>query len=155
MLVPEACEPIGRMTYQAKARLSLGGAAPKHAPRSDRLAHGQLLDRLRPGDILVVWRLDRLGRPLTASGRHRHQPGRAQHRVRNLQEATEIITPGRKLVFHVLASRPSSNATSPHPRTNGCGAGRRPCLRPLRRPAVGAVPREGAVAVLAGLYLPC
>jgi Resolvase, N terminal domain len=32
--------------------------------RTDRPTHEQLLDQLRPGDTLVVWKLDRLGRSL-------------------------------------------------------------------------------------------
>jgi DNA invertase Pin-like site-specific DNA recombinase len=32
--------------------------------RADRPALAQLLDQLRPGDTLVVWKLDRLGRSL-------------------------------------------------------------------------------------------
>ena len=80
--------------------------------RTDRPALEQLLDQLRPGDTLVVWKLDRLGRSL----RHLVDTitGLADRGVefRSLQEVIDITTPGGKLVFHVFAARPSSNATS-------------------------------------------
>jgi hypothetical protein len=72
--------------------------------RTDRPTLEQLLDQLRPGDTLVVWKLDRLGRSLC-------QPvdsvtGLAERGVgfRSLQEAIDTTTPGGKLVFHVFAA---------------------------------------------------
>jgi DNA invertase Pin-like site-specific DNA recombinase len=72
--------------------------------RSDRPAHGQLLDQLRPGYTLVVWRLERLGRSLrhlvdTVTGLADRGIG-----LRSLQEAIDTTTPGGKLVFHVFAA---------------------------------------------------
>jgi DNA invertase Pin-like site-specific DNA recombinase len=62
------------------------------------------LDQLRPGDTLVVWKLDRLGRSL----RHLVDTitGLADRGVgfRSLQEAIDTTTPGGKLVFHVFAA---------------------------------------------------
>jgi DNA invertase Pin-like site-specific DNA recombinase len=74
--------------------------------RSDRPAHGQLLDQLRPGYTLVVWRLERLGRSLrhlidTVTSLADRGIG-----FRSLQEATETATPGGKFVFLSL-QRPS------------------------------------------------
>ena len=79
--------------------------------RSDRPTLTQLLDQLRPGDTLVVWKLDRLGRSLrhlvdTVTGLADRGIG-----FRSLQEAIDTTTPGRQLVFHVFAAWPSSNAT--------------------------------------------
>jgi DNA invertase Pin-like site-specific DNA recombinase len=64
----------------------------------------QLLDQLRPGDTLVVWKLDRLGRSLrhlvdTVTGLAEREIG-----FRSLQEAIDTTTPGGKLVFHVFAA---------------------------------------------------
>jgi DNA invertase Pin-like site-specific DNA recombinase len=72
----------------------------------------QLLDQLRPGDTLVVWKLDRLGRSLrhlvdTVTGLADRGIG-----FRSLQEAIDTTTPGGKLVFHVFAAWLSSNTTS-------------------------------------------
>jgi DNA invertase Pin-like site-specific DNA recombinase len=72
--------------------------------RTDRLTLEQVLDQLRPGDTLVVWKLDRLGRSL----RHLVDTitGLADRGIgfRSLQEAIDTTTPGGKLVFHVFAA---------------------------------------------------
>lgn len=64
----------------------------------------KLFDQLRPGDILVVWRLDRLGR----STRHLiDQLSDLQDRgieFRSLQENIDTTTSGGRLVFHIFAS---------------------------------------------------
>jgi DNA invertase Pin-like site-specific DNA recombinase len=74
------------------------------APRADRPVLEQVLDQLRPGDTLVVWKLDRLGRSL----RHLVDTitGLAERGIgfRSLQEAIDTTTPGGKLVFHVFAA---------------------------------------------------
>jgi DNA invertase Pin-like site-specific DNA recombinase len=63
----------------------------------------QILDLLRPGDSLVVWKLDRLGRSL----RHRVDiiTGLAARGVgfRSLQEQVDTTSPGGTLVFPVFA----------------------------------------------------
>ena len=72
--------------------------------RTNRPTLEQLLDQLRPGDTLVVWKLDRLGRSL------RHLVDTitelAQRGVgfRSLQEPIDTTTPGGKLVYHVFAA---------------------------------------------------
>ena len=62
------------------------------------------LDLLRPGDTLVVWKLDRLGRSL----RHLIETVNAlagrQIGFRTLQEAIDTTTSGGKLVFHVFGA---------------------------------------------------
>jgi DNA invertase Pin-like site-specific DNA recombinase len=72
--------------------------------RSDRPVLAQVLDQLRPGDTLVVWKLDRLGRSLrhlvdTVTGLADRGVG-----FRSLQEAIDTTTPAGKLVFHVFAA---------------------------------------------------
>lgn len=70
----------------------------------DRPELGQVLDHLREGDTLVVWRLDRLGRSL------RHLVDTvttlADRGVgfRSLHESIDTTTPGGRLVFHVFAA---------------------------------------------------
>jgi DNA invertase Pin-like site-specific DNA recombinase len=72
--------------------------------RTDRPTLERLMDQLRPGDTLVVWKLDRLGRSL----RHLVDiiTGLADRGIgfRSLQEAIDTTTPGGKLVFHVFAA---------------------------------------------------
>ena len=64
----------------------------------------RLLDQLRPGDTLVVWKLDRLGR----STRHLVDTvtGLADRGIgfRSLQESIDTTTPGGRLVFHLFAA---------------------------------------------------
>ena len=72
--------------------------------RADRPVLAQVLDQLRPGDTLVLWKLDRLGRSLrhlvdTVTGLADRGVG-----FRSLQEAIDTTTPGGRLVFHVFAS---------------------------------------------------
>jgi DNA invertase Pin-like site-specific DNA recombinase len=80
--------------------------------RPDRPTLEQVLDQLRPGDTLVVWKLDRLGRSLrhlvdTVTGLAERGIG-----FRSLQEAIDTTTPGGKLVFHVFAALAEFDATS-------------------------------------------
>lgn len=64
----------------------------------------RLLDQLRDGDTLVVWRLDRLGRSL----RHLIQTvtALADRGVgfRSLQKSIDTTTPGGRLIFHVFGA---------------------------------------------------
>jgi DNA invertase Pin-like site-specific DNA recombinase len=71
---------------------------------TDRPVLEQVLDQLRPGDTLVVWKLDRLGRSLrhlvdTVTGLADRGVG-----FRSVQEQVDTTTPGGKLVFHVFAA---------------------------------------------------
>ena len=80
--------------------------------RTDRPTLTQLLDQLRPGDTLVVWKLDRLGRSL----RHLVDTitGLAERGVgfRSLQEAIDTTTPAASSSSMCSPPWPSSNATS-------------------------------------------
>jgi DNA invertase Pin-like site-specific DNA recombinase len=63
-----------------------------------------LLEQLRPGDTVVVWRLDRLGRSLRhlidlAADLDSRGVGLA-----SLQENLDTSTPGGKLIFHVFGA---------------------------------------------------
>jgi DNA invertase Pin-like site-specific DNA recombinase len=80
--------------------------------RADRPTLEQVLDQLRPGDTLVVWKLDRLGRSLrhlvdTVTGLADRGVG-----FRSLQEAIDTTTPAASLSFTCSPLWPSSSATS-------------------------------------------
>lgn len=64
----------------------------------------KLLDQIRPGDTLVVWRLDRLGRSI----RHliNHMDSLQQRRIdfKSLQESIDTSSSGGRLVFNIFAS---------------------------------------------------
>jgi len=69
-----------------------------------RPALDALLEQLRPGDSLVVWRLDRLGRSLrhlidTVADLERRQVG-----FQSLTEKVDTTTPAGKLVFHLFGA---------------------------------------------------
>jgi DNA invertase Pin-like site-specific DNA recombinase len=71
--------------------------------RTDRPVLEQLLDRLRPGDTLAVWKLDRLGRSLRHLVDIITWLAACGIRFRSLQEAIDT-TPAGKLFFHVFAA---------------------------------------------------
>ena len=69
-----------------------------------RPALEEVLDALRPGDTLVVWRLDRLGRSLrhlidTVTALDEQQVG-----FRSLRESIDTTTAGGRLVFHLFGA---------------------------------------------------
>ena len=63
-----------------------------------------VLDALRPGDTLVVWRLDRLGRSLPHLIELITALGDRGIGFRSLTEALDTSTPGGKLVFHMFGA---------------------------------------------------
>jgi DNA invertase Pin-like site-specific DNA recombinase len=72
--------------------------------KDDRPGLAAALDFARPGDTLVVWKLDRLGRSLkqlieTINQLHAKGVGFA-----SVQESIDTTTPGGKLVFHVFGA---------------------------------------------------
>jgi Resolvase, N terminal domain len=98
---PAAATPSRR---PGAGRLLPGLYRNRQWARTDRPTLTQVLDQLRPGDTLVVWKLDRLGCSLrhlvdTATGLAERGVG-----FRSLQEAIDTTTPGGKLVFHVFAA---------------------------------------------------
>ncbi len=63
-----------------------------------------LFDRLRAGDALVVWRLDRLGRSLPLLIETVRDLEARGVRVKSVQESIDTTTPGGRLVFHVFSA---------------------------------------------------
>ena len=64
----------------------------------------QLLDYCRPGDVAVIWRLDRLGRSLQDLVDVVNQLGKKGVALRSLHEAIDTTTPAGKLTFHIFAA---------------------------------------------------
>ena len=72
--------------------------------RSDRPGLRQALDYVREDDVLVVWKLDRLGRSLAhliETVGMLKQPGVG---FRSITEAIDTTTPGGLLVFHLFGA---------------------------------------------------
>src|SRR4051794_354485 len=99
-------------------------------------------EMLREGDVLVVWRLDRLGRTL----KHLIElMGELEGQGIGFQSTTEAIdttTPGGKLVFHIFAAlaeferniiRERTKAGLEAARARGRKGGRRPVLDAKKR----------------------
>lgn len=71
---------------------------------AERVELTRLLDHARPGDTVVVWRLDRLGRSLrhlidTVNDLDERKVG-----FRSLTEQLDTTTSGGKLVFHIFGA---------------------------------------------------
>ena len=72
--------------------------------KAERPVLAEVLEYLRPGDTLVVWRLDRLGRSL----KHLIEvvAALAERGIgfKSLTEQIDTTTPGGKLIFHVFGA---------------------------------------------------
>jgi len=98
----------------------------------------EVLEQLRPGDTLVVWRLDRFGRSLrhlidVVTGLDERGVG-----FRSLQENIDTTTAGGRLVFHLFGGAGPVRAGA-HPGPDGRRADRGAGPRPGRRTAVQAI----------------
>jgi len=72
--------------------------------RADRAGLQAALDYVRDGEVLVVWKLDRLGRSLphlieTVTALSKRGVG-----FRSLTEAIDTTTPGGRLIFHIFGA---------------------------------------------------
>ncbi len=111
---------------------------------AERPELARALDHLRPGDTLVVWKLDRLGRSLrhlidTVRGLEDRGGG-----FRSLQEQVDTTTPGGRLVFHVFGAlaeferdliRERTHAGLAAARARGRRGGRPTVMTPEKRKA--------------------
>ena len=104
--------------------------------KTSRPALDELLSMLRPGDTVVVWRLDRLGRSL----RHLidvfsdlESKGVA---IRSLTESLDTSTPGGRLIFHVFGALAEFERDLIRERTNAGLAAARARGRTGGRPSV-------------------
>ena len=73
--------------------------ALEHRPEFDKV-----LDQLRPGDTLVVWRLDRLGRSIDISSISYVPSTSAAWGSSPCRETIDTTSSGGRLVFHVFAA---------------------------------------------------
>lgn len=72
--------------------------------KADRPGLAQALAYVRPGDVLVVWKLDRLGRSMShLVDTVRELDGRGIG-LRSLTEQIDTTTPGGRLIFHVFGA---------------------------------------------------
>ena len=97
----------------------------------------KLLDQIRPGDTLVVWRLDRLGRSIRHLIDQLSALSAREVGFRSLQETIDTTSSGGRLVFHVFAAlaeferdliKERTNAGLKAARARGRKGGRPPLL---------------------------
>ena len=72
--------------------------------RADRPGLSDAFDHLRPGDTLVVWKLDRLGRSLKDLVVTITQLAARGIGFKSLTEQIDTTSPGGKLIFHLFAA---------------------------------------------------
>lgn len=108
---------------------------------TDRPQLTRTLEYLREGDVLVVWRLDRLGRSLKhlvtlVADLEENGVG-----FRSLHESIDTTTPAGKLIFHVFAAlaeferdliRERTKSGLAAARARGRKGGRKPSLSPKK-----------------------
>jgi DNA invertase Pin-like site-specific DNA recombinase len=119
--------------------------------RDDRLGLSKALEFVRPGDVLVVWKLDRLGRSLshllsivtTLKGR--------QVAFRSLTEGMDTTTASGELLFHVFGALAQYERALTHERViAGLAAAKRRGRVGGRPAAIVGEKREAIIAALNG-----
>jgi DNA invertase Pin-like site-specific DNA recombinase len=71
---------------------------------TERPGLNSLFEALRPGDTLVIWRLDRLGRSLKHLIQLVEQLDQRKVGLKSLQENIDTTTSGGRLVFHLFGA---------------------------------------------------
>jgi DNA invertase Pin-like site-specific DNA recombinase len=74
------------------------------SPREKRSGLDRARSQLRKGDVLVVWRLDHLGRSLKHLIELMGELERGGIGFQSLQESINTTTPGGKLVYHIFGA---------------------------------------------------
>ncbi len=109
---------------------------------ADRPGLADALAFARPGDVLVIWRLDRLGRSLrdlidlAADLRER------EVELCSLQEAIDTTTAGGKMLFHIMAALAEFERNLIQERTKAGLASARARGRKGGRPGISAAVKE-------------
>jgi DNA invertase Pin-like site-specific DNA recombinase len=110
--------------------------------RWDRPELRKLLDHLRSGDVLVVWKLDRLSRSLRDVLALMEQVQDAKAGFRSLTEAVDTTTPAGRMMMQMVGAfaeferamlRERTKAGLESARNEGRIGGRRPKLRPQQQ----------------------
>ena len=97
-------DPILQLDALAAAGCSKTFEDHASGARADRPGLLQALDYVRDGDVLIVWKLDRLGRSLphlieTVASLEKRGVGFC-----SLTEAIDTTTPGGRLIFHLFGA---------------------------------------------------
>src|SRR5580693_5305208 len=120
--------------------------------RWDRPELHRLLDQLRKGDVLVVWRLDRLSRSLRDVLVIMERLGEAKAGFRSLTEAIDTTTPAGRMMMQMVGAfaeferamlRERTKAGLDSARREGRVGGRRPKLSPQQQSEIRKMVSKG------------
>ncbi|WP_041375772.1 recombinase family protein [Polymorphum gilvum] len=120
--------------------------------RYNRPALQKLLESVQPGDVVIVWKLDRLSRSLMDLLRIMERLDAAAAGFRSLTEAIDTTTPAGRMMMQMLGSvaeferemiRERTRAGLAHAREQGRRLGRRRALTRDQQHAVHKLLREG------------
>ena len=94
------------LQLDALAAAGCGKVFEDHAPgaQADRAGLRAALDYVRDGEVLVVWKLDRLGRSLPHLIETVTELAKRGVGFRSLTEAIDTTTPGGRLIFHIFGA---------------------------------------------------
>lgn len=131
--------------------------------RWDRDELHRMIDQLRAGDVIVVWKLDRLSRSLKDLLHILDRVDEAGAGFRSLTEAIDTTTPAGRMMMQMVGSfaeferamiRERTNAGLVAARAAGRIGGRRPKLNPTQRADVIENVQSGrkSAAQMARLY---
>lgn len=133
--------------------------------KADRPGLSEALAYVRTGDVLVVWKLDRLGRSMAHLIETARGMGAKGVGFRSLTEGVDTTTPGGTLVFHLFGAlaqferdliRERTNAGLKAAEARGRKGGRKPVVTPDKlvrariHLAAGLTVREAAARVRVG-----
>lgn len=120
--------------------------------RWDRPELHRLLDQLRKGDVLVVWKLDRLSRSLRDVLIIMERLGEASAGFRSVTEAIDTTTPAGRMMMQMVGAfaeferamlRERTKAGLDAARQEGRVGGRRPKLTPQQQWEIRRMVRSG------------
>ena len=120
--------------------------------RWDRPQLHRLLDQLRPGDVVVVWKLDRLSRSLRDVLMIMDRLGEAVAGFRSLTEAIDTTTPAGRMMMQMVGAfaeferamlRERTQAGLEAARQKGRVGGRRPKLSPQQQSEIRKMVSSG------------
>jgi DNA invertase Pin-like site-specific DNA recombinase len=120
--------------------------------RWDRPELHRLLDQLRKGDVLVVWKLDRLSRSLRDVLTIMERLGDSEAGFRSLTEAIDTTTPAGRMMMQMVGAfaeferamlRERTKAGLDSARREGRIGGRRPKLTPQQQSEIRKMVSKG------------
>lgn len=120
--------------------------------KSERPGLTQALEFVRSGDVLVVWKLDRLGRSLKQLIEIVTELQKRNIGFRSLTENIDTTSPGGKLVFHIFGSLAEFERDLIRERTLAGLAAARARGRVGGRPRVASLDDERKIALAQALY---